>query len=113
MAPPDFRAEQHDDATGKTVGWEPIDDSPFRGPFRAALGAGVDRPVGTYELIGPKINGNPEGVADHRLVPHAAAERLDPRAPSDHSWRGCSTATARSRVWSGTTPTVAGPRSRA
>lgn len=32
----------------------------------------VERPVeeGTYELIGPKVNGNPEGLNQHILVKH-------------------------------------------
>lgn len=26
---------------------------------------------GTYELLGPKVQGNPEGYAHHALAPHA------------------------------------------
>ena len=33
--------------------------------------------AGTYELVGPKVNGNPERVSAHRLVEHAAAAKLD------------------------------------
>jgi hypothetical protein len=32
---------------------------------------------GTYELCGPKINGNPEGYTEHRLIRHADAEVVD------------------------------------
>ena len=32
---------------------------------------------GTYELIGPKINGNPEGAERHTLVPHGADDLGD------------------------------------
>ena len=35
-----------------------------------------DTMVGTYELCGPKINGNPEGYDQHVLIPHARADRL-------------------------------------
>lgn len=31
---------------------------------------GSDLPAGTYELVGPKIQGNPEGVDSHRLIRH-------------------------------------------
>jgi Family of unknown function (DUF5565) len=72
-APMGFVPEQVDDVTGKTVGWEPIEQSPFYKTFRS-----IDPPPlginGTYELIGPKINGNPERVGSHRLVFHGGAE---------------------------------------
>ena len=42
-------------------------------------------PVGTYELCGPKVNGNPEGYERHTLVRHDVAERLD---ASDLSFDG-------------------------
>jgi uncharacterized protein DUF5565 len=72
-APAGFVAEQVDDVTGKTVGWEPIEQSPFYKAFCT-----VDPPpldiIGTYELIGPKINGNPEQMDRHVLVNHGGAE---------------------------------------
>ena len=84
--PPNYRPEQHDEATGKAVGWEPIEQSPFVKAFRRALlegevdedtGDGVPREFapGTYELCGPKVQGNPERYPAHRLVRHADAER--------------------------------------
>jgi hypothetical protein len=39
-----------------------------------ALGA---LPEGTYELIGPKVLGNPERVEAHTLVPHGAEVLTD------------------------------------
>ena len=33
-------------------------------------------PLGTYELIGPMINGNPERATAHRLERHAVAETI-------------------------------------
>ncbi len=83
-APDGFVAVETDTATGKTVGWEPMAQSPFAKFHREALepvdefGAltGASLPVGTYELVGPKINGNPERAAYHRLESHANAERL-------------------------------------
>lgn len=72
-----------DAVTGKTVGWEPIEQSGFAKWHAEALEgtpAGVLLP-GTYELVGPKINGNPEGFFDHALIAHAQAERY--KAPRD------------------------------
>ena len=39
-------------------------------------------PAGTYELIGPKVNGDPEHYGIHALILHAFAERLGD-APRD------------------------------
>jgi hypothetical protein len=79
-APADFVAVEHDEITGKTVGWEPIAQSGFARWFAAALEnhAGVDAVLepGTYELVGPKINGNPEHTDTHQLVRHDTAERI-------------------------------------
>lgn len=69
-----------DPATGKRMGWEPIEQSPFAKFHAEALRTAEGLREGTYELCGPKINGNPEGFSGHRLVRHADAERL-PVAP--------------------------------
>lgn len=74
--PPMFEAISTDEVTGKTVGWEPYAQSGFAAFVEEALGADPDArdwPEGTYELCGPKINGNPEGFAGHVLVRHGAA----------------------------------------
>lgn len=81
-APPNYRPISTDPNTGKTMGWEPIEQSAFAKFFAEALelsGELVDA-VGTYELIGPKINGNPEGATRHVLYRHDWAEML-PMAP--------------------------------
>lgn len=31
---------------------------------------------GTCELVGPKVQGNPEHYGEHRLIPHDLAEKL-------------------------------------
>jgi hypothetical protein len=82
-APPNFAPIDHDDETGKTVGWEPIEQSGFakfhaevlasEEAEKASNGRAVAWHVGTYELIGPKINGNPEGWGNHDLIYHAWA----------------------------------------
>jgi hypothetical protein len=85
--PPGFVEVERDETTGKVVGWEPwssssfarfiaeaqitwAEEHPLPDPWRG------DPPSGTYELIGPKINGNPEHANEHRLIPHAQAEQL-------------------------------------
>lgn len=78
--PPNFLFEQHDEATGKTVGWEPMEQSAFAKWHMQAIehlaGLGIHLESGTYELIGPKINGNPERQEFHTLVRHRDAEAL-------------------------------------
>jgi hypothetical protein len=71
-APEGFRAAQAPDPiTGDTPGWLPVtgssEDRWHREAFAAAGGSLAD---GTYELVGPKIQGNPGGYATHQLVRH-------------------------------------------
>lgn len=83
-APLNFEPISTDENTGKTIGWEPALQSPFAKYLMEALAHGDlgACPPGTYELCGPKINGNPEGLDDHRLIRHAAAQRVDHIDPS-------------------------------
>lgn len=77
--PPNYLATGTDEVTGKTMGWEPMLGAPYSKMHAQALcesGHGSWVP-GTYELCGPKINGNPEHYARHVLVPHATAEPID------------------------------------
>lgn len=70
-APDGWVASDYDPKTGNRPGWEPIEQSPyakFHGEAVAAMHASPE--PGTYELCGPKINGNPEGCEHHVLVPH-------------------------------------------
>jgi hypothetical protein len=72
--PPNFVAVTHDAVTGKTQGWEPIEQSSFAKFHQEALEfATVNFEAGTYELIGPKLNGNPEHVEVHYLLKHSYA----------------------------------------
>lgn len=68
--PDSFEEVGKDEETGKRVGWVPVGDGPedkwHRQAFRPEL------PDGTYELIGPKVQGNPEAVDAHMLVSHNA-----------------------------------------
>lgn len=86
-APASFVEVGHDEETGKTVGWEPIGQSSFARYHAEALadedgGPFEHYPAGTYELVGPKVNGDPEGYGFHALILHAYAEKLS-EAPRD------------------------------
>jgi hypothetical protein len=87
--PAHFLPLETDPETGKTVGWEPAEQSAFARwhaeATTVALGAAPDvwRNSGTYELVGPKINGNPEGYSTHLLIFHDGADKL-PDAPRDY-----------------------------
>jgi hypothetical protein len=71
--PDGFQAVMTDPATGKTVGWEPVEQSGFAKWHAQALAGGASYAPGTYELCGPKVNSNPEGYETHVLVEHASA----------------------------------------
>lgn len=64
-----------DTVTRKAVGWEPIGNSPFA-KFHAEALQNYEFVPGTYELCGPKINGNPENYAQHTLKSHEHADAL-------------------------------------
>ena len=85
-SPEGFVALETDPETGKTVGWEPIEQSPFARYFDQAHGALSFEPEPgrpeTFELCGLKVNGNPEGYDGHLLIPHEFADP-QPDAPRD------------------------------
>lgn len=79
-APPGFRpAQDVDPETGKQPGWVPTDpEKPEDAWLYEALRASDEPPGdGTYELLGPKVQGNPDGVASHILERHGAAKMDD------------------------------------
>ena len=61
-------AQEPDPVTGHWPGWLPVGDGPEDRWFREASLDGVYD--GTYELCGPKVQGNPEGLSAHILLPH-------------------------------------------
>lgn len=69
IIPHDFEIVETDEETGKTVGWVPVGDGPEDRWHREAV-ASLPIVDGTYELVGPKIQGNPEGYPLHALVRH-------------------------------------------
>lgn len=75
--PPNFEpAQDYDEVTGHMPGWIPVGDGPEDRWHREAFGTGEVFWNDTFELCGPKINGNPEGFDHHVLVPHGEA-RID------------------------------------
>jgi hypothetical protein len=82
-APSDWvQSTDLDPVTGKWVGWEPAENSSFHKFLLEADPAG-DRKPGTYELVGPKINRNPEGYKAHALIPHGQT-KFSPDPPRDY-----------------------------
>lgn len=72
-APAGYVTLSVDEETGKTVGWEPVVQSSFAKAHAEALENSGSLKAGTYELLGPKINGNPDDYAEHILMPHGWA----------------------------------------
>lgn len=83
--PDGFEAAQDPNpVTGHRPGWVKVGDGPEDRWHREAFSAKSGYqpvPDGTYELVGPKVQGNPEGFATHQLVPHGI--ELLPDAPRD------------------------------
>ena len=80
--PEGFVPIELDPVTGKTFGWE-RESSAGWGPrlVEALDEEGTPHHIGTYELCGPKINGNPEQFKTHRLLRHGATVLFD--VPND------------------------------
>lgn len=77
-APAGFVEVHFDLVTGKAMGWEPIEQSAYSKYVIEAHGNHPGRGflTGTYELCGPRVNGNPEGFDRHILIRHDDAERF-------------------------------------
>ncbi len=75
QSPVDFEAADYDEETGKTIGWVPVGDGPEDQWHREAFDPTLTD--GTYELLGPKIQGNPEALEHHYLMPHSGAKIYD------------------------------------
>lgn len=80
-APSDFIQLMEDKNTGKRVGWVPVKEDDPQDKWHMA--AFDNQPDGTYELCGPKVQGNPEGLESHTLIPHSEAE-VYPDCPRDY-----------------------------
>lgn len=86
--PMDFESVGVDLETGKSVGWVPVGDGPEDRYHREGL-EWLKRNYrllnDTYELIGPKIQGNPEGWQEHALISHTVDRRIMDGAPRTFS----------------------------
>lgn len=71
--PEGFRLAEVDAFTGHMFGVEPFAQSSFKTVLEEAL-LNTDGPLepGTFELCGPKVNGNPEGFDKHILIRHGS-----------------------------------------
>lgn len=71
-------ADEVDVETGRQPGWVPVGDGPEDHAHRDALSLLRFTPTdGTYELVGPKVQGNPEETAEHQLWRHGTVEVAD------------------------------------
>lgn len=76
IAPAGFMPAQEPDAvTGDVPGWLPITEQDKW--HQEALINERPIPDGTYELCGPKVQGNPEGFSRHILVRHSVELLID------------------------------------
>lgn len=89
--PPDFEQADYDAETGKMVGWVPVGDGQDDRWHREAFALMKNPEDGTYELVGPKIQGNPEQRLQHELL-----------------WHGCITAEGAPRTFPGLRDWLAG-----
>lgn len=69
--PSQFEEADFDEETGKRVGWLPVGDGPDDRWHREAFD--TTHPDGTYELLGPKVQGNVEQRTRHTLQAHNLA----------------------------------------
>lgn len=83
QAPEGFIALETDPNTGTTFGWEPKDSSPMKKFLNKAIKKFIqdndtEPPRNTtFELLGPKINGNPERVDAEELRIHGQEKADD------------------------------------
>lgn len=84
VPPEDFEPSQAPDSiTGHWPGWIPVGDGPddvwHREAWPISWPNAIHLEDGTYELCGPEINGNPEGLHIHKLIRHGDDVIYPPR----------------------------------
>ncbi len=65
--------DEPDAVTGHWPGWVPVTDQPqykWHAKTHSETDGGLQD--GTYELCGPKVNGNPEGLESHVFIRHGS-----------------------------------------
>lgn len=79
-----IQAQEPDEKSGHWPHWVLVGNEPQFRWHREAWGAVLGSPSdGTYELIGPKIQGNPEGRPTHTFIAHGCDVLND--APRTHA----------------------------
>lgn len=78
-------ANEVDENTGKQQGWVKVGNGSEDRWHQEAFAALDFKNDGTYELMGPKIQGNPEGFKSHFLIAHANVRRFFPAPPTDYN----------------------------
>lgn len=69
-----------DKITGHWPHWIRVDEKNPQDRWHSEAWFGHNMiPDGTYELIGPNVNGNPEGVSEHVLLPYGCVPLNPPR----------------------------------
>ncbi len=90
--PPDgfIPAQDPDPVTGHWPGWLRVGDSPDDKWHREVWEySGQNLYDGTYELVGPKVQGNPYKNESHRLIRHGEKEIIAPRTFAElRHWLG-------------------------
>ncbi len=78
---PLFIEAGRDSETGKVNGWLPVEEqTPGDQWHREAMGKMPGNPAdGTYELVGPRVNGNREQLIEHVLMRHGEERYQDSR----------------------------------
>ena len=72
--PENFILADYDEVTRKSMGWVPVDSKNPQDRWHVeAYACAEPLSTGTYELIGPKVQGNPEQFSFHTLVSHEHA----------------------------------------
>ena len=74
--PEGFEQTDSDETTGKKFGWLRIGDGPEDTYFVETMDYEMCLQEGTYELLGPKVQGNPEGFEVRLVLKHSEAEVL-------------------------------------
>lgn len=73
-------AQDYDPITGHMPGWVPVGVGPEDRWHRDGwITSGPDLANGTYELCGPRVQGNPEGFREHQLIRHGIHILAAPR----------------------------------
>ncbi len=78
------RGKQAPEGFEAATDWVPVGEGPEDRWHREAWELGASRgiaggrvPDGTYELVGPKVQGNAEGMDEHRLIKHGGHYLFD------------------------------------